>query len=138
MIRGETGCTLYRSNGIGFDRFYIGSCHWQENKAKNVLKSGLQNADSLTVYIYAEDMYITPSAMVLPPVYPAVEVIPHNTTKDMLVKGNCDFVFDNTSLATVSECMKAFRQKYTFHTVTSVDYKLYGGKNMQHIKVSAR
>ena len=138
MIKGENPCTLYRGNGIGFDRYLIGSCHWQENNASNVIKSGLQNADSVTVYIYAEDMYITPSAILFPDVYPNMDVTPQNTSKDMLVKGICDFVFNNTSPATVSECMKAFREKHKFVTVSSIDRKLYGSKSMHHIKICAK
>ena len=47
-------CTIYHFNGVGYSKFYVPHCHWQENKASNVVKSGLQNADSVTIYIPLE------------------------------------------------------------------------------------
>lgn len=119
----QASCTLYKYNGIGFDRHYISSCHWQENRASNVLKSGLESADSVTVYIQNESL----------------TVVPETASFDMLVKGECDFEFDNTNPQTVSESMKEFRKQYPhFVTVSSIDNKLYGLKELQHIKISAR
>lgn len=137
----ESSCTVYRYNGTGYDRFYILACHWQENRASNVIKSGLQTADSVTVYIPADIAVIAPNNSLYPAdrLFPGMEAIPQNTSKDMLVKGMCDFEFNNTTAQKVSESMKTFRQKYPqFVTVSSIDHKLYGLKALRHIKVSAK
>lgn len=91
-----------------------------ECRASNVLKSGMQNADSVTVHIpsqYADDA-------------------PQTAARDMLVKGNCLFEFDNSNAQSISESMKAFRSQHRFVTTSSVDDYLYGG--LPHIEVSAR
>lgn len=86
-----------------------------------MLKSGLQTADSVTVYLPKDSVY------------------PENPSKDMLVEGNCDFVFNNESQKTVSESMQEFRKLFPkFVTVSSVDRKLYGSPSLQHVKVSAK
>ena len=49
-------CTLYlydKATG-GYTRYFISGVYWRENKAGNVLKSGLQTADSTTVYLYSD------------------------------------------------------------------------------------
>ncbi|MCM1364956.1 MAG: hypothetical protein NC122_07050 [Faecalibacterium sp.] len=113
-------CTLYRYNKVtqGYDRFFIPGVYWRENKAGNVLKSGLQSADSTTVYIYSD------------------RALPENLTKDMLVKGDCCFQFDNTSPQTVSESMKEFCRLHRFVTVTSIDDCFFG--SLPHFEISAK
>lgn len=124
----NSSCTLYRYNGIGFDRVFFSKCHWQENRAANVLKSGLQTADSVTVYISAD---IAGGNL--------TQGTGRSASKDIIVKGDCQFEFDNSSQQTVSEDLNAFRKDYPeYLTVTSIDCKLYGIKELQHIKISAR
>ena len=113
-------CTLYlydKNNG-GFIRYFISDVYWHESKAQNVLKSGLSSADSTTVYLYN------------------TEVVPKTPSKDMLVKGDCSFEFDNTSSQTVSKSMAEFRKQFDFVTVSSVDDVRYGG--LPHIEISAK
>lgn len=113
-------CTLYRyDEGTGgFIRHFIKGVYWRENKAGNVLKSGLTTADSTTVYFYDD------------------AVIPGTVTKDMLVKGKCGYDFDNSTQQTVSASMKEFRQSVSFVTVMSVDSMMYGG--LPHVEISAK
>lgn len=113
-------CTLYLydKTAQGFTRHFISGVYWRENKAGNILRSGLQTADSTTVYLYSDD------------------VKPLTVSKDMLVKGLCYFEFDNTSQQTVSESMKNFRSTYDFVTVMSVDNYMFGG--LPHIEISAK
>ena len=113
-------CTLYKYNKLsgGYTRHFISGVYWRENKAGNVLKSGLQTADSTTVYIFDD------------------AVLPETPTKDMLVKGNCLFEFTNTSAATISASMKTFRETNAFVTVMSIDNMMYGG--LPHIEISAK
>lgn len=132
-------CTIYLYNGVGYDRFVVPYCHYQENKASNVVKSGLQNADGVTVYIPLDCLVLTPDSTLVPAVdlFPGKLNIPKHTAQDMLIKGECDFVFDNTDQRTVSESMKKFNS-FDFHTIMSVDVKDYGSKPLQHIKISGR
>lgn len=133
-------CTLYLFNGVGYDRFVVPHCHYQENKADNVLKSGMQNADSVTVYIPLDCLVITPDNTLYPAIdlFPGKLNMPNRPAQDMLVKGECDFVFDNTDQKSVSESMKRFRSSFDFHTIMSVDIKDYGSKSLRHIKISGK
>lgn len=114
-------CTLYLFDKItsGFTRHFIEKVYWDNSKASNILKSGLQNADSFTVYLYSD------------------EIKPLTLQKDMMIKGKCQFEFDNTSSKTISESMKKFRELYpNFLTVTAVDDAMFGG--LPHIEISAK
>ncbi len=113
-------CTLYRYDKEtgGYTEHFISGIFWHENKAGNILKSGLQAADSTTVYLYSD------------------AVVPLCPAKDMLVKGKCDFVFDNTSPQTISESKKRFDTEYRHVTVMSIDHYMFGG--LPHIEVSAK
>lgn len=113
-------CTVFMSIGKGFESRYIPSCHWVENDSASVSKTGKTNSDGVSVYV--------------PPTYQ--DCCPENPGSDMIVKGRCDFVFDNTDEKTVSESMREFRKQYRFFTVTAVEKKLYGGGS-DHIKVVA-
>ena len=83
----NTVCTLYAYNKAtgGFYRRVIPNVYWCENKAGNVLKSGLQTSNGTTIYFYDD------------------KCMPLTVTKDMLVKGICPFEFNNTSPQTISE-----------------------------------
>lgn len=114
-------CTVFVALQKGFERRYIPECHWVENLSSSVAKTGRENAQGVTVYI--------------PPEYKSL--CPEHTDTDMIVKGKCYFVFDNTDEKTVSESMREFRKQYKFFTVMSVENKLYGG-GTSHIKVVAK
>lgn len=136
----DTTLTLYRFNGKGFDRLIIPHCHWQECKAANVLKSGLQNADGIVIYIPLKALVLTPDKLLLPSkhLFLNADISPINPSQDIIVKGECNFIFDNSSDSSVSESLKTLRNKYEIHTVMSIDRLLYGPADLQHIKVSAR
>lgn len=133
-------CTIYHFDGVGYSKFYVPHCHYQENKASNVVKSGLQNADSVTVYIPLDSLIITPSNSLLPAkdIFPNMKIIPKKPSQDLFVKGYCDFDFDNKDQRSVSESMKEFSKDYEYHTIMSIDIKDYGAKRLQHIKISGR
>ncbi len=136
----DTNCTLFKYNGIGFDRYYISECHWQECKASNVLKSGNQNADSIIIYIPADTLVLTPDENTVPScdLFPSLNKSPQNASKDIIIKGECNFIFDNSTDRTASESLKKLRDSYDIHTVMSIDVLLYGSTDLQHIKISAR
>lgn len=139
-MRTEACCTVYKSNGNGYYRYFVPRCHWQENKARNVLKSGMQNADSVTIYIPANCMVISPSNNYYPSIdfFANAETVPNQAAQDIIVKGECNFTFNNTNQQSVSESLREFAKSNRYHTVMSIDRKLYGSKNLQHIKISAR
>ena len=130
----DTMLTLYRFNGKGFDRLIIPYCHWQECKAANVLKSGMQNADGIAIYIPSNALVLAPNDFL----FPSADISPLCPSQDIIVKGECNFIFDNSSDRSVSESLKSLRDKYEIHTVMSIDRLLYGPADLQHIKVSAR
>ena len=128
MLNNED-CTLFLKSGNGFYSFYISRCHWQESEASNVLKSGLQNADGITVYIFIKDID---------------EELKHaletrrKAAQDVIVKGKCNFTFDNSTPQTAAQSLKTLNADYNVHTVMHIDKLLYGSPDMQHFKISAR
>lgn len=136
----DTMLTLYRFNGKGFDRYVIPQCHWQECKASNVLKSGMTDADGIIVYIPAKALVLAPNSFLFPcnQLFLNADISPHNPSQDIIIKGECNFTFDNSNDRSVSESLKQLRNEYDIHTVMSIDRLLYGSADMQHIKVSAR
>ena len=54
----------------------------------------------------------------------------------MLVKGKCEFEFDNQTPQSISESMKMFRAEYDFVTVMSIDDYMFGG--LPHMEVSVK
>ena len=113
---------------------------WQELKASNVLKSGNVNADGITVYIPASSSVLAPNGFLYPSneLFTNMDILPQNAAKDIIVKGACKFVFDNTSDKAASESLKKLRETSDIHTVMSIDRLLYGLPELQHIKISAR
>ena len=119
----NSDCTLYKFNGIGYDRLYISAVMWQEHRSASVSKQGLQSADGVVIFIPKDN---------------APNISSYNPTKDIIIKGNCSFTFDNLSQQTVSESLKALRSKHQYFAVMSIDSKLYGSESLQHIKITAR
>lgn len=113
-------CTLYRFNKDteGYERFFIPSVYWHENKGGNILKSGLQTVHSTTVFIYDGN------------------ILPETPTKDLLVKGDCSFQFDNTTQKSISESFANFKKQYSFVTVMNVDDCNFGG--LPHYEITAK
>ena len=128
MLTNES-CTLYLKNGNGFDRYYIAQCHWQESKATNVTKSGMAGADGVVVYIFKKDI---PAALV------SLIEARNDAAQDIIVRGECDFTFVNSTQQSVSQGLKTFTAAYDAHTVMSYDKLLYGSSKLQHFKLSAR
>lgn len=113
-------CTLYRYNKLtdGYDRFFIPSVYWHETKGDSIGKSGSDNQDSTTVYIFSRC------------------ILPETPAKDMLVKGNCSFYFDNTSQKSVSESFQKFRNQHRFVTVMKIADCFFG--SLPHCEISAK
>ena len=128
MLDNET-CTLYIKDGNGFNAYFVERCHWQESKASNVVKSGLQNADGIIVYIFVEG---------LDDELKSVLESRRNAAQDVIVKGECNFTFDNSTPQTAAQSLKTLNADFDVHTVMSIDKLLYGSPDLQHFKLSAR
>ena len=115
----NSACTVYRAAEHGFERTFIPECFWQESRGAAIAKGGIIADAGIIVYI--------------PEKY--AELAPRTVQKDMLVKGECSFKFDNSSEKTISDGSRTLRG-YKPVTVKSVDSKLYGSA-LRHIKVAA-
>lgn len=135
----EASCTVYRFSGIGFDRYFVPRCHWQETESGGVNNSGYQSADAVTVYVPLNAAVITADNHTFPcdQLFPNMDICPENSAKDIIVKGNCEFVFDNANQQTVSEGLKTLRKTHAVRTVMKIERKMYGSSRIQHIKITA-
>ena len=115
----NSDCTVYlfdKQTG-GFVRKYAEKVYWCENKSGSIVKSGMQTSAAQGCI----------SMMINVPKTPA---------KDMLVRGKCEFEFDNQTPQSISESMKMFRAEYDFVTVMSIDDYMFGG--LPHMEVSVK
>ena len=116
----NTSVTLYLYSNGEYTRKNIDKAFWDERKANNVVKSGIQNADSLKVFVpYTGDIVFTPS-------------------RDLIVKGNVTYEIDKTSEKAIAESKKHLIDTYEVFTISSCDKKLYGSPNMQHYELSCK
>ena len=115
----NSDCTVYLfdKQTEGFVRKYAEKVYWCENKSGSIVKSGMQTSDSTRVYFYDDNAPKTPA-------------------KDMLVRGKCEFEFDNQTPQSIPESMKMFRAEYDFVTVMSIDDYMFGG--LPHMEVSVK
>ena len=122
----NTDCTLYHFNKLtqGYDRYYLSAVMWQESRTEKIRKQGVLISDDVNIYVQRE-----------------IAVFPKCTeSMDMAVKGNIDFIFDNTSQKTVSESLKEFNHTYPDSvTVLTYEDKRYSvNEQLDHIKLTAR
>lgn len=103
--------TLYHFTNIGYDRTVIKNVYWDEISIGNVLKSGLTNADSIRIII---------------PTKSDIEIF---EGKDLIVKGECEFVGTENVKRTLCE-------QYNAYTVSKVDRKLHG--DLSNIEISCK
>lgn len=112
--------TLYLYANGAYTRKIIDKVFWSDSKQSNVKESGLANADTVKIMI------------------PTQEDIEFTTSKDLVVKGNCDMELDTTTSQTLSASKKALNDAYNVYTVNCADDKRYGSKKMWHYDLSCR
>ncbi len=117
----NTDCTVYRFSDSGYERVYIPACFWQDSHNVKTSPGAFVSVDETLVYI--------------PEKYS--DFAPKKPQKDLLVRGNCPHVFDNTSDATISAGLRALNSHFEVVTATSVANKCYGAA-LRHIKVVAK
>ena len=107
----EDTITLYHFTSDGYVRTAIKNVYWDEVSIGNVLKSGLTNADSIRIII------------------PTKTDIQISEGKDLIVKGECEFVDKENVKRTLCE-------QYNAYTVSKVDRKLHG--DLSNIEISCK
>ena len=108
-------CTVYEKDS--FVRHTIKGVFWSDNRGQTTAKNGIQISDSVLVYIYS-GAYVPKAG-------------------DIIIKGDVDFHFDNSSQKSVSESMKLFREQFPGSAVVkNVNDCRYGG--LPHIEITAR
>lgn len=108
-------CTVYEKDS--FLRHIIKGVFWSDNRGQTTAKNGIQISDSVLVYIYS-GAYVPKAG-------------------DIIVKGDADFHFDNSSQKSVSESMKLFREQLPGSAIVkNVNDCRYGG--LPHIEITAR
>ncbi len=128
----RTNCDITIFNKVRIDRetkyikSYIYGVHWQDSKGVNILRSGLESADSAKLFIpfSSGENYLTPKEF-------KVNYNGHFTLQheDVVVKGIVEDEYTT---------IKDLEKKYDFvKTITTVDTKDFGSKNMQHWEVGA-
>ena len=122
----NTDCTLYHFNKLtqGYDRYYLSAVMWQESRTQKISRQGVVVSDDVNIYVPREIA-----------TFPRCEL-----AKDILVKGNIDFVFDNTSQKNVSDSLREFNRLYPDSvTVLTYEDKRYSvNEQLDHIKLIAR
>jgi hypothetical protein len=114
--------TLYHYSDDKYTRQIIKGAYWFDVKQSNVIKSGLVNADSVSIHI---------------PVT-SVDNLEITTSKDLVINGIVDMEIDNSSQQTQSASLKALNQAYDVFTITVFDPKLYGSRRLQHYELSCK
>ena len=123
MMLSNADCTVYENAGKGANvsvtaRHFIPNVYWNDCRGKVLKKNGIQIEDSVIVYVFYSSDYVPKPG-------------------DIIVKGDVDFEFDNTSQETMSASDKQFKQLYPQSVVVKSvsDYK-FGG--LPHIEITAR
>lgn len=114
--------TLYHWNGSGYERREIQEVWWEYSRISNMSRQGRTDADSVTILIpeaSAGDLSVTAG-------------------KDLVVKGICEFEFDNTSQKAQSESLKALKEEHEVFMVNAFDPMLYGSEEIRHYELSCK
>ena len=109
----------YRESDGGYDRVFIPSCYWMETRGASVQTGAIRTGETAVVYI--------------PEAY-ARKVVPQ---RDLLVRGNCPHVFDNSSPVALSASFTALTESYGVVTAIECVDRLHGHA-LRHIEVHAK
>lgn len=124
----------YYDNVAGHDKYQrtiIKNVHWEDTKAANVIKSGLENADG--IFISIPFLSETSRAYIKPKEFSKLSDKTGNFTLqagDRIVKGSIDFEITG-AIKNLDESFEAF-------TITTVDTFDFGSPHMHHWEVLAK
>ncbi len=141
LMRTNADITLYNYHDGKYYRKVVKEVFWDNVKQSNILKSGAVVSDAVSLFIPVSSL---PEGYTKPKQYNNLTDVANKYTlqansKDLIVKGESAFEFDNTSQATVSAGVKYLKDNYDdVVTVSIVDEKLFGDESMQHYKLSCK
>lgn len=119
--------TLYLCTKEGklekFTRQVVRNVYWEDVDNATFLKTGQRGSCT---------------ALVMVPLSSLEEAINFTKGKDLMVKGDIDFEFDNASQAAISEGIAKLKTNYKALTLVSVDERLYGSKSVQHYELTGK
>lgn len=118
----NSDATFYLNGEEGYSRLYVPHVFWQEKEENEASKQGVTGEN--TVYIAIPNDEISQAAF--------------QPKKDMVVKGNCGIIFDNSSDKGVSDSLKKLKKYSRVYEVLSASAKLYGSRNMHHYELNCR
>ncbi len=110
--------TIYRICANRYERFVIKNCYFYWQKSQTTTQSGTITTDTATVIIPWSDAA------------PAVN--------DLVVRGICDFAFDNSTESGQSAGMKELKSKRQLYTVSSVAENKGGSRAIWHFECLLR
>ena len=124
----NASCTLYNTLPDGtFKRTYLPAVFWRDVKAEEVKKYGAENASSVSVMIFADQLhdYVSPAEF-------SGEGWTADTINDTyIVKGDCNIdVTDGISMI-YDNCREVYK-------VSSAVENLYGSPELWHIRIEGK
>ena len=124
----NASCTLYNTLEDGsFKRTYLPAVFWRDVKAEEIKKYGAENASSVSVMIFADQLhdYVSPADF-------SSEGWTADTKNDTyIVKGECNIdVLDGISVL-YENCRDVYK-------VSSAVENLYGSPELWHIRIEGK
>lgn len=116
---------LYSKDGgrESYRREFVEGVFWDDVKQSNFLKTGQRDADAVLLVMPYESLF---------------EPIQFTPGKDLVVKGQCNYVIDCASQEAMARSMAELRRNHHSVTVMTVDEKLFGGESMWHYELSCK
>jgi hypothetical protein len=122
MAKKTTNVTIYHFEDNKYLRSVYDHCFWEEDQAANIKKSGLTSIDSLYVSIPLSE----------------AQTLVIKKGKDLIINGDVNFEFDNTSQATQSSSLNNLRANHDVFTINSYSKKDHGSPRMRHWELSGK
>lgn len=115
----NSSATYYEYANGKYNRYFISNVFWDDVKSSIVKKTGVSNSNQASVFI---------------PLSEWNDNIQPATSKDLIVRGNCDLVVNTLSPQSISNSLKAIHDADAL-TVTTFDKKDYGSEILRHVQL---
>ncbi|MGN0598880.1 MAG: DUF6751 family protein [Oscillospiraceae bacterium] len=124
----NASCTLYNTLEDGtYKRTYLPAVFWRDVKAEEIKKYGAENASSVSVMIFADQLhdYVSPSDF-------SGEGWTADTRNDTyIVKGECNIDISDGISVLYENCRDVYK-------VSSAVENLYGSPELWHIRIEGK
>ena len=124
----NASCTLYNTLEDGtYKRTYLPAVFWRDVKAEEIKKYGAENASSVSVMIFADQLhdYVSPSDF-------SGEGWTADTINDTyIVKGECNIDVSDGISAIYENCRDVYK-------VSSAVENLYGSPELWHVRIEGK